>query len=249
MRRLLPALAVLIAVPFAQEARADLVLSFKPTASDLPATAIAAGGTIATTSVFTVDPGQTITVPVYLVERSSPPFPPDTGGILSTQGVTSGGVRLNYPGSPNGTEHAAVTAVMNGPGFDSILTLQVDNPNGFAALSEFTLSGAVKGLSVRVGTFVFRGNTPGDVITIATAPPQPGTNQFVTPTSTPLDTQPYANIFYFNGNTSAPISYTARIITTPEPKGMLALLAAAAVLVRRSFRRVAALRGTHCLLA
>src|SRR5438094_8730210 len=92
------ALAVLAAAALVSQARADIVLSFSNTGSTAPA-------------AFQVVVGQTINVPVFLVETTNPP---SSGGILAREGLLSGGVRLNYPTVAGS---ATVTAATLNPQF------------------------------------------------------------------------------------------------------------------------------------
>jgi hypothetical protein len=190
-------------------ARADLVLAFTPNATPI---------------TFSVVVGSTVNVPVYLVERNQAPIT----NILSTEGLFSAGVRLNY----NNTAGSA-TVITNGallnPGFDTNSNgfPIINNTAGFAAVSGATTDfGGVPASGnpafVLVGTFTFQGNQIGNVTTISTAKPQAlAFPEFLSNTTgTVLELEPYGNIFFAAGNPNNPISYSTTITTVaavPEP--------------------------------
>jgi hypothetical protein len=217
------ALAVLSAATLVPQARADIVLSFSPTG--LPTN-------------FTVLQGQTVDVPVYLVDR---PTPPSSGGIMTNPGLISAGVRLNW--TPIAGQTATVTAATVNPGFQipqNSTFPQIDNTNGFTAVSAGTVGAVVTASgtppALLIGTFTIRGTLVGNVTTYTTA--RTNTNPTFAEISSAdfirVETQPYANIFFTGGNQAIPITYTTTVTTVvPEPFGMLLVVAPFAVVLAR----------------
>lgn len=213
------------------KASADLVLAFTPDATPI---------------TFSVTVGSTVTVPVYIIERNQAPFT----SILSTEGLLSAGVRLNY-----NTVAGSATVITNGavlnPAFNTPTSGYpiVNNAAGFSAVSGATSNPAGVGTTgsppaILVGTFTFQGNQVGNVTTVSTAKPQALVfPEFVSNSSfTVLETQPYGNIFFSAGNTNNVISYSTTITTVavPEPATyvLLGLACLAAIAVIRHYREV-----------
>lgn len=204
----------------ANAARADLILSFTPDGSS---------------TTFTVNQGGTVQVPVYIVERNQAPLT----NILSSEGLLSAGVRLNYTPNPG---DATVTVAAVNPGFNTNTAgfPVIDNSQGFASVSAGTtnLSGVQASgspPSILVGTFTFMGGNVGNV-SVQTAKPQTASfPEFVSNSSfTVLETQPYANIFYAQGVPANLVSYFTTITVVPEPGSFVLIgLPVAAMWLRR----------------
>lgn len=207
-----------------QAVKADLVLSFTPDATPI---------------TFSVLVGQTVSVPVYLVQRNQAPLTT----ILSAEGLFSAGVRLNYDTIAGSATVIANGAVLN-PAFNTNTSGYpvINNASGFASVSGATtnfngVQASGNPPSVLVGTFTFLGNEVGNITTLNTAKPQ-GLSfpEFLSNTNgTVLETQNFANIFFGEGNVNNPISYSTTVTTiaaVPEP-GTWALIitAVAAVLI------------------
>jgi hypothetical protein len=179
-------------------------------------------------TTFSVPQGSTLAIPVYLIEQrltAGVPNPPANGGdIVRTEGLFSGGVRLNF--STAAGSATVTTAVLN-PSFNTSTSgfPVVNNPSGFASVTGGTtnLAGVPatvfnnQFVSVLVGTFTFQGNQTGNVTTISTAKPQAANfEEFLTNTTgTVLDNQTYANLF--NATPSATTTITTVV---PEPSGL-----------------------------
>lgn len=223
--------------------RADLVLAFTPDAAPI---------------TFSVVAGQTITIPVYLVERNQAPFT----NILSSEGLFSAGVRLNYSTVAGSATVTGGGAVLN-PAFDVPTSgfPMVDNVSGFASVSGATLNLAgvpATGTppSVLVGSFTFLGNQVNNVTTINTAKPQALLfPEFLSNTSgTVLETQTFANIFFAGGNSNQPISYSTTLTTVasvPEPATwvLLGLSGACSLISWRYWNRRMAQRREQLIMA
>jgi hypothetical protein len=199
-------------------ARADLILSFAP--DGLP-------------TQFFVPVGQSVVVPVYLVQTNNAPLT----NALVTEGLISAGVRVDFTNTlPGGATATAATSTLpsffNNFGFPA-----VDNTNNFAAFSAGTLnatfpSGAPP--AIQVGRFTFTGNTVGNVTTLMTTNPHtPNFAEFTSAAATPtiFERQPYGNIFWAAGNppppvgTGVPVHYTTTITVTPEPVAIMSVCA------------------------
>lgn len=189
-------------------ASADLILSFTPDGTPI---------------TFSVTVGNTVNVPVYIIQRNQAPLTT----ILSSEGLLSAGVRLNY-----NTVAGSATVITNGavlnPAFNTPTSGYpiVNNAAGFSAVSGATSNIAGVGTSgsppaILVGTFTFQGNQIGNVTTISTAKPQAlAFPEFVSNSSfTVLETQLYGNLFFSGGNTNNLIAYSTTITTVavPEP--------------------------------
>lgn len=212
-------------------AHADLILSFSPTGTPI---------------TFSVVAGQTIAIPVYLVERNQAPLT----NILSSEGLFSAGVRLNYDTIAGSATVIANGAVLN-PAFNTNTSgfPTINNASGFAAVSGATtnFSGVPASgtpAAVLVGTFTFLGNQVGNVTTISTAKPQSlAFPEFLSNTTgTVLETESYANIFFTAGNTSNPLAYSTTITTisaVPEPAtwGLLGCVGIGSIVAYRNWRK------------
>ena len=212
-------------------ATADLVLAFTPNATPI---------------TFTVTVGQTVNVPVYIVERNQAPLT----SLLSTEGLLSAGVRLNYNTTAGSATVTASGANIN-PGFNTNTSgfPIVNNAAGFSAVSAGTTNPAGVQTSgsppaILVGTFTFQGNQVGNVTTVTTAKPQAlPFPEFVSNTTfTVLETQPFANLFFAAGNTSNLVSYSTTITTVaavPEPAtiALLGLIGVGSIVAVRRWRR------------
>jgi hypothetical protein len=179
---------------------------------------------------FQVNVGQTIPVPVYVVQTNMAPMTT----VMSDFGLGSGGVRLDFTNSISGGAEL-LTAVAN-PGWES-------NASGFPSISQTPAGGfgatsagtTTTNLlfpppmpapqSILVGTFTFRGDLLDNVVTLSTTNPHPPTfSEFVAGLTPPnifvLEQQPYGNIFWAGGippPNGTNIHYTSTITVVPEP--------------------------------
>jgi hypothetical protein len=226
MRRFLLCIAVLAGICPAA-ARADLTLSFTPDGS-------AFNGTVGV--------GQTINVPIYLLQMSHVGQPDTT--ILTDQGLLSGGTQVDFTHSISGG------ASLQSFNLNSSFILPY---NGWANLSQ-TASGGTAGnagaafpspifpaaggpQSVLIATMSFQGLIANSTTTLSTnLPPnvltQPQTSVFGSPmglNTTRLETQPYGNIYWAGGIQfgGAVLHYTGTFTVTPEPTTILGACAVA----------------------
>src|SRR5437868_888260 len=148
------ALAALVAAVSAPPARADIVISFSNTGAQ--------------STPFTVIQGQTLTLPVFIVERANAP---SSGGILAAQGLVGAGARVNYSTVPGSS---TVTAATVNPGFQIPVSgfPVVNNAAGTAAfsagaLTPVTTTGTPP--AIQIGTYTIQAGTLGNITTFTTA--------------------------------------------------------------------------------
>ncbi len=119
---------------------ADLELTFSPDG---------------TPAEFCVSPGQTVEVPVFLVQTGTP----TPGGDLNVDGIVSMGVQLEFNSDEGST---TVVSVNQESSFVELLLVEIENTDGqaaFAGAIGFTES-PLTGSSILLGTFTFQ---PGDM--------------------------------------------------------------------------------------
>jgi hypothetical protein len=220
-KRLLLTVALIALV--SETARGDIILGFTPDGS---------------VTNFNVPVGQTVQVPLYLIERNQAPL---SGNILANFGLVGAGVRVDYgntlPGGASGTSAGIDPPGWFSPGGYPIVN---NNPNGL--MGNLDVYGTTFGAAapavgsppaVRFGTLTFTGNTIGNVTTLMTTNTQPSTVAHFTAgdlAGTILEHQSYGNIFWAGGNpANAPLHYSSTITVTPvpEPTTILGVCAAA----------------------
>jgi len=214
---------VALAALSAATAKADIILGFTPDG---------------TPTNFNVQVGQTIQVPLYLIERNQAPL---SVNILSNNGLVGAGVRVDYlnsiAGGGSGTAAQIDPAGWFSPGGYPIVNNNAGGLTGNLDVYGTTFGAAAPAVgsppAVRFGTLTFTGNTIGNVMTLSTTNTQPSTVAHFTAgdlAGTILEHQPYGNIFWAGGNpANAPLHYTSTITTTPvpEPATILGVCAAA----------------------
>lgn len=207
-------------------ARADVRLSFSPDG---------------TPTNFTVLVGNSISVPVYVLQDGGT-------NILTTDGLASGGVRLNFTNSISGG--ATLNSSIANPGFtvnaSGFPQVSSGPAGGFGAVSSnvglnprLTPPGGTN--SILVGNFNFTGNITDTVVSLATSNPHSSSfAEFTTgaipgpPPLTVLEQASFGQIFWPNGTVpggfqpanSATVIYNSTITVVPEPTTILGLCAA-----------------------
>jgi len=216
-------LAVALIALASESARADIILGFTPDGS---------------VTNFNVQVGQTVQVPLYLIERNQAP---SSGGILASSGLVGAGVRVDYSNTlPAGA--AGPSAGIAPPGWFSPSGYPIVTNNAGGLTGHLDIYGSTFGApapavgtppAVRYGTLTFTGNTIGNVMTLSTSNTQPSNVAHFTAgdvASTVLEHQPYGNIFWAGGNpNNAALHYTSTITVTPVPEPATILGVCAAV--------------------
>src|SRR5262249_11835799 len=141
-------LAFALAAVFTAAAQADIILGFDPSGLS---------------TNFNVPVGQTVQVPLYLIER--PGTLPDSGNILQNFGITGCGVRVDYTNSISGGA-TGNNATLFQPGWFSPVGYPILN-TGNPAGGNMDIYGGTVGAAafpsgnppaVRYGTLTFTGN-------------------------------------------------------------------------------------------
>ncbi|MCG8652559.1 MAG: hypothetical protein MI861_22150 [Pirellulales bacterium] len=167
---------------------------------------------------FTVNPGETVEIPIFLRQVGPGPFMPD----LTSDGLIGFGIEVDLTDTPGSSTSTGFS--ISSPFID--LT-----NNSMAGPSNLKLFGdslfGVTGSSFELARITVLGNTAGNVTNITLGDPNPGIMQdFGTLAFGGIDSQVFAT------------SATTSVTVVPEPASWLILTAFSAVLlVRRKGRK------------
>ncbi len=115
---------------------------------------------------LSVSPGQTVEVPLFLVQVGDP----IQGADLNTDGIVSMGVQLEFDSDADSA--SVITATQEASFFEFQLS-EIQNVTGeaaFAGAIDFTAP-PLTGSSILLGTFTFQAGEPGNVTSIAATLP------------------------------------------------------------------------------